>query len=315
MPSIPSDDATDLDLLIFRQHGVLAWRQAVAEVGAGRVRSMLASGRWRTVCRGVVATHNGELAYPATLWVAVLAAGENALLAGLTAAIEAGLRGFRAYAVHVVIPHQRRAANLLRRLPPDMPPVRVHRTSRLPANHIQRARPMRTTAPRALVDAAQWAASDNEARTIVAAGFQQRLATTDEVLTVTGALPRARRRALIIETATDAKGGATALSEINLVKLCRRFKLPPPDLQERRKDASGRWRYIDAYWRDFKIQVEVDGSHHMDVRHWESDMTRQNDIWRPGERILRFTAFQVRHRPELVARKIREALMENGWRG
>jgi len=263
----------------------------------------------------VIVTNNGELAYPAMLWVAVLAAGKGAMLSGLSSAIEAGLRGFRSFAVHVVIPHSRGHVNLLRRLPRDMPPVLVHRTSSLPPQHIQRARPMRTTTARALVDAAQWARSDNEARTIVAAGCQQRLVTPDEVIDAANALPRARRRALTIETATYAQGGATALSEIDLVKLCKRYGLPAPDLQERRKDASGRVRYIDAYWRDFKIQVEVDGAHHMYVRQWEADMLRQNDIWLPGERILRFSAWQVRHQPELVAGKIRKALMEAGWTG
>jgi len=311
----PGDDASDLDWLLFRQDGVLTWRQAVEAVGAGRARTMTSSGRWRSVCRGVIVANNGPITYPGALWIAMLAAGRGAMLAGLSAANEAGLRGFRSFAIHLLIPPRRPYANLVKRLPDEMPPVIQHRTSLLPPQHIQRARPMRTTTARALVDAAQWARSDNEARTIVAAACQQRLVTPDEVIAVANALPRARRRALTIETANYAQGGATALSEIDLVKLCKRHGLPAPDMQERRKDASGRVRYIDAYWRDFKIQVEVDGAHHMFVRQWEADMLRQNDLWLPGERILRFSAWQVRHQPELVAGKIRTALMEAGWTG
>jgi len=309
----PGQDATELDWLIFVQSGVLTWRQAAAEIGAARVRSHLSSGRWRTICRGVLLTHNGPLTARSAMWVAVLASGPGVLLAGVTAAVEAGLRGFRAPAIHLLIPGSRAYAH--RRLPAEMPTVKVHRTSTLPKSHIQVGRPQRTTTARALVDAAQWAASDDEARAIVAAGCQQRIVAPTTIISVANDLPRARRRALTIETAHYAQGGAEALSEINLAKVCDRFGLPPPDMQEQRTDAAGRVRYIDAYWRDYRLQVEVDGSHHMDVRHWEADMRRQNDIWIPGDRILRFTAWQVRHRPAEVAATIRKALLAAGWNG
>jgi hypothetical protein len=310
----PGHHSTELDWLIFVQNGVLTWRQAVEELGTAKARRQLSSGRWRTICRGVLLTHNGPLSGRATLWVAVLAAGRGALLAGLTAAAEAGLRGFRGTAIHLLVP-ARRGYTDIRRLPAEMPVVVVHRTSNLPESHIQVGRPQRTTTARALVDAGQWAATDDEARSILAAGCQQRIVGPAAIITVADDMPRARRRALTIETARYAQGGAEALSEISLVKLCDRFGLPMPDLQEPRMDASGRLRYIDAYWGKHRLQVEVDGSHHMDVRHWEADMGRQNDVWIPGDRILRFTAWQVRHRPAEVAATIRKALLAAGWDG
>jgi hypothetical protein len=309
----PPQDACDLDWLIFAQDGVLTWPQAVEQVGASRARRFVSSGRWRAICRGVVVTYNGPLTSGAQLWVAVLAAGRGALLAGLTAAVEAGLRGFRTSVIHILVPEPRGYVDLLRRLPKEIPAVVVHRSSTLPGSHIQVARPLRTTTARSLVDAAQWAGSDNEARSIVAAACQQRIASPDDIVTAAGVLPRARRRALTIETARYAQGGAGALSEIDLVRLCERYGLPPPDLQERRTDASGRVRFIDAYWRAWRLQVEVDGAHHMDVRHWEADMRRQNDIWLTGERILRFSAWQLRHEPAEVAAKIGAALSAAGW--
>jgi Protein of unknown function (DUF559) len=311
----PGRDATELDWLIFVQDGVLSWRQAVAEVGQARARHKLSSGRWRSVCHGVLLAHNGPLTSRASLWVAVLAVGRGVLLGGLTAAIEAGLRGFRSAAIHLLLVGGRRSPDVVRSMPDEMPSIVVHRTSTLPESHIQVGRPLRTTTARALVDAAQWAASDNEARSIVAAGCQQRIVAADAILSVAKDLPRARRRALTIETARYAEGGAETLSEISLVRLCDRFGLPVPDMQEQRTDASGRVRYIDAYWRKYRLQVEVDGSHHMDVRHWEADMRRQNDVWIPGDRILRFTAWQVRHRPAEVAATIRRALLAAGWDG
>ncbi|MGW0431248.1 hypothetical protein ACWDV4_01670 [Micromonospora sp. NPDC003197] len=56
------------------------------------------------------------------------------------------------------------------------------------------ARPDRTTMARSLVDAPQWARTDDEAQTILAAGCQQRRATPAEIETVILRMPRTRWR-------------------------------------------------------------------------------------------------------------------------
>jgi very-short-patch-repair endonuclease len=188
----------------------------------------------------------------------------------------------------------------------------VRRTRHLSRRDL-RDRPLRTPVARSLVDAAGWAGTDAEARTILAAGCQQRLVSPSELLTEVAGRPRVGRRALIRQTAHDLAGGPEALSEVDLARLCRRFGLPAPKHQQRRVQRSGRVRYIDAYWPQWGLQVEVDGAHHMDVTQWEADMRRQNNIWLAGDRILRFTAFQVRHCPAEVAEQIRRALTAAGW--
>lgn len=292
---------------------MLTTRQAVEVLGRGRVRGLVRTGRWQSVCHGIVVTTNGRLTRDQQLWVAVLTAGRDALLAGATAAQEAGVRGLRLEPLHVIVPADRVGTRLLRQLPIDMPGVVAHRTTVLPDDHIQVGRPMRTTTARSLVDAAAWARTDDEARIALASGCQQRRVTPAELRSVLDVLPRVRRRRLILETIGDLEGGATALSEIDFVKLCRRYGLPRPDLQERRVDASGRIRFLDAYWREWQLHAEVDGAHHMDVRHWEADMRRQNEVWIKGDRTLRFPAFWTRHRPEDVATQLRHALAAAGW--
>jgi very-short-patch-repair endonuclease len=125
----------------------------------------------------------------------------------------------------------------------------------------------------------------------------------------------ARRRALIRETAHLAVAGAEALSEIELVRLCRRYGLPRPDQQVRRHDSSGRLRYLDAYWSRWRLHVEVDGGWHLEVRTWWDDMRRQNALWIKGDRVLRFPAWAIRHRTGEVAHQIRTALEAAGWTG
>jgi len=78
-----------------------------------------------------------------------------------------------------------------------------------------------TSPARALVDAAQWARSDDAARTIIAACFQQRLVGLAEVTEVLDRTPNLRRHALIAATVADAVGGAHSLGELAFLELCR----------------------------------------------------------------------------------------------
>jgi very-short-patch-repair endonuclease len=70
---------------------------------------------------------------------------------------------------------------------------------------------------------------------------------------------------------------------------------------------------LDAYWREWRVQVEIDGAHHMDAQQWAADMRRQNDLWTSGDRILRFPAWLVRARPDEVIDTVRRALVAAGW--
>ncbi|MER5703282.1 hypothetical protein ABT023_15235 [Micromonospora sp. NPDC002296] len=313
--TIPDDGEDPLGWLAFAQSGVLTTAQATGLLGPGVVRGRVRSGRWRSVCRGVLLTGSGRLTRDQQLWVAVLATGPRSVLAGATAAAEAGVRGLRREPLHVLVPATRRAGRtVLRRLPVDMAAVVVHRTSVLPRAHLQLARPPRTTTARALVDAAGWARTVDEAQAVLAAGCQQRRVSPEEIRAVVDVLPRAHRRHLVRRTVDDIAGGAEALSEIDFLRLCRRHGLPRPDLQHRRTDAGGRTRWLDAYWREWGVHVEIDGAHHMDVREWAADMRRQNDVWTAGDRILRLPAWLVRARPDEVAATLRRALLAAGWR-
>jgi very-short-patch-repair endonuclease len=247
------------------------------------------------------------------LWVAVLTAGPGALLAGSTAVVEGGVSGLRDATLQVLIPAPRSSTARLPSLPPDMPPVRVHRSRVLPDDHRQAGSPPRTAMPRAVIDAAVWARDADRARTVIAAACQQRRVTAAQVLEALAVTPTVGRRALIRSTLADIEGGAGALSEIDFVELCRRHRLPAPNLQERRRDADGRIRYLDVYWKPWRLHAEIDGAHHMDPEHWAADMLRQNEVWIRGDRILRFPAWLIRARPERVAAQLSAAFRAAGW--
>jgi len=304
---MPSERSGELAWLLFRQDGVISRRQALRLLSEHRLRHLVASGRWRVVHRGVLLAHNGPVSDEQRQWIAVLAVGSS-YLGGLSALQRFGLRGVRPRRIDVLLPASRRSIR---------PPAGVvtHRTRSLPRQDRRRVGgPLHTMPARSVVDAAQWAGSDDEARLIVAAAFQQRLVVNAEIDDVLVRMPVVRRRRLIQLTADDARGGSHALAELDLVELCRGGGLPLPSRQVVRTDRRGRRRYLDAFWEEWGLHVEIDGAHHMDVAQWWADMQRQNALWVAGERVLRFPAWLVRERPDEVIAQLRAALIAAGWR-
>ncbi|HUA27456.1 MAG TPA: DUF559 domain-containing protein [Streptosporangiaceae bacterium] len=290
----------EFERLRARQAGVLTLASAVRYVGRSAVRSRLASGRWRLVAARVLVTQSGPLTDRQQLWASVLAAGQGAALAGLTAARLDGLAGFRDREIHVLIPGARHVAG--------RPGSVVHRSVLLGPADVHPGRlPRRTRLGRSLVDAASWAPTDRAARAILAAGVQQRLVTPGHLTQVLRRCQRVPRRALMRATLADVAGGAEALSELDFCDLVRKFGLPEPDRQFRRQDSQGR-RWLDAVWERARLVVEIDGRWHMDARAWWADMKRDNELTIDGYKVLRFPAFAVRDNPETVAAQIAAAL-------
>jgi very-short-patch-repair endonuclease len=263
------------------------------------------------VHRAVFVAHNATIAIDQREWIAALAVGRDApaLLGGRSALRALGLKGFASDRIDVIVPAGRRA---------NAPPagVLVHRTTLLPPEDVHHAGMPPCTAPgRSVVDAASWARSDREACTVIAMAFQQRLVFLRDVTDALRHMPRARRRHLTLLVAGDAAGGSHSLAELDLATLMRKASLPLPSLQEMRVDAAGRRRYLDVYFAEWGLHVEIDGAHHDDpVQAW-ADMDRQNDLWRPGERVLRFPSWLVRAHPDVVIAHIHTALRQQGWRG
>jgi hypothetical protein len=295
--------SSDLAELRDRQAGVVTVAAALRCMGEPALRWRLASGRWQRVCRGVIVTQSGPLTRMQRLWVSVLAAGDGAVLAGLTAARLDGLTGFDDHRIYLLIPEPRRVRKVL-------PGVVIHRSLMLQPADVHPARlPPRTRLGRSLVDAAAWAATDRLACAILAAGVQQRLIRGSDLIRVVEHCPRMRRRALMGATLADIAGGAEALSELDFCGLVRRFGLPEPDRQFERLDEQGR-RWLDAVWEWARLVAEIDGRWHMDARAWWADMQRDNELIVDGYRVLRFPAFAVRDNPEAVAAQIARALRQ-----
>jgi very-short-patch-repair endonuclease len=305
------DSADDLSRLLWRQSGIITRSQALKHMSPKTVDHRIRSARWRRLHRGVFATQTGELTADQRLWAAVLAVGPHAVLAGPTAASRCGMRGHIVQAsrrIHVLIPAAVRDRN-----PP--PEVTLHRSRSLtPADLHLIGTPPHTTIVRSIVDAASWANTNDDAYGTIASAFQQRLLNATDVEATLRRLSHVRRRALIRQAAIDAAGGVHSVPERQLVRGIRADGLPLPTLQVKRRDSAGRTYYLDGFYEDWQLHIEVDGGQHTYWRSYWQDMRRQNAAWIAGDRVLRYPSMAVRYYLPQVVAEIRSALIKAGWR-
>ncbi|GAB4053068.1 DUF559 domain-containing protein [Catellatospora paridis] len=155
MRALPRDESSDLDFLLFRQHDVLSRAQALAHFTEKAVRHRVDTGRWQRPRPGVYVLRAAPDDDDQRRWIAVLAGPPGTVTAGRTALAQLGMRGFHVHAIHLLIPSTARG----RDAPHD---VIVHRTRRLePSDVHDLGSPPCTMPARSVVDAAQWARSDD----------------------------------------------------------------------------------------------------------------------------------------------------------
>lgn len=249
-------------------------------------------------------THRGPLTVMQRWWVAIIHVGQGCALASLTALEAAGLDGFSSQHVHVVVANGSRVHSL--------PWVKVHVSRRFGPDDVHPAStPPRCRTARAAIDAASWKVSAKAGCALLAAVVQQRMVTAAQLSAQLENAGAIRHKRILRSSLFDIAGGSQALSEIDLVRLCRKAGLPKPDQQVVRKDSSGRRRYLDARFvrPDGRvILIEVDGAVHMRVDHWWDDQRRSNDLVLTEDAIiLRVPAFLLRSDPRAVQDLLRRA--------
>ena len=268
----------------------------------------LDEGDWTPVLPGVVATHSGGVTWEQQCWAAVVKLAPAALSG------DAGLLAWGTSLNNVrVIDVARAGAAGKRWRFGDGVILRPHQMSRFP-ELVEQAPSGLPVVPASLAafHAAVWAPSPRAAEFRLAVAVQQGIASAGairEQVLVHAHLPRAE---LALVALDDVEKGAHAMSELDFLKLCRRWLLPEPDELQVRLRAGGRTRYLDGRYRKQAVRFEVDGQHHMLVASWEQDLVRGNDLAihtrGTGEIQLRWSGSQVRHDQSLVARQLRAAL-------
>jgi hypothetical protein len=282
-----------LRCLALRQRGAIHRDQFRAfDVSPDYVTSQVDARRWTAVGQNVVLLQNAPPLRDQLMWLAVLDAGEDAALGSHTSLELVGFNGFsrEATQIHLIVQRGSRAT--------PMSGVRLHESRRLRVDEIVHMNGLpRTETARSVLDAAAWQPYPRFACLMVAAAVQQRVTTAAHLDAAMRTVGRIRHKAYLRLAIADVAAGAESLGEIDLARLCRKFGLVPPTRQSRRKDASGRWRYLDSEWNlpsGEVVVLEIDGRHHLEVAHWQADIKRERAIVITRRWVLRATVFGIR---------------------
>jgi hypothetical protein len=279
--------------LALRQHGLLSQRQ-LRELGVSRstVRSQLRAGRWSQRSSSVFSVTTGPLSWEQQLWRAVLHAGPDSVIGGLTATRVHGLRNWDRSEVTVLV------GNDLSFEP--LPGVRFFRTRRTIADmRATTPLPVCRVAPAVLLFAG-YEPVRRTAHGAVAAAVQQRLTTVPELAVWLQRLRPLRGAQGFRALLDDLGSGAQSLAEVDLRRACRRFGIAEPQSQRERRDRSGRRRFTDAEWRlhdGRTLVLEVDGAFHDDVLQAADDRARNRKLTALDRVVVSCTAYELRHDP------------------
>lgn len=288
--------------LLTAQEGVIATWQS----GAPDRRAMLRAhrlGHWQQITTWVYSSSPSDPSEAQKTWAAVLHHGPEAVLSGRNALALSGWTGGANEHMDVLV-----GVNC-RRLGPEW--IRPHRQDYTPGR-------ITTGVPRAVVeaaaiDAACWATSERQAVFFILSVLQQELADGAQLQKILKDRPRMPRRQLILETIADFTKGITTMGEHDFANICREYGIREPDRQVRRKDGSGRSRYLDAYFEAERVVVEVDGLGHTALDVWLDDHVKQNERMIAGERVfLRTSNVALKWEPWVIMDQLRRALGIDG---
>jgi hypothetical protein len=260
-------------------------------------------GRWTTIGLHSVATHRGKLSEEGA-WRALLhEVGSKAALDGVSALRAAGLSGYTDH-ICISVPHGWQ--------PRRIPSVRVRETRNWNESDVIEAGVRRIRPELAAIRAASWATTDRRAALILIMAVQQGIARAADLGEILTGFRRLRRRDIIEGVVADILDGAQALGELDFARECRRYGLPEPSRQVVRHGPKGRV-YLDVYFAEFRLVVEIEGSHHDQPLNAIDDALRQNHF-ATTDTFLRIPVTGFRVEPAAFMAQVEHALAARGWR-
>jgi very-short-patch-repair endonuclease len=291
---------------IAASQGQVVSRRQVYSCGLTRwhVRGQVRARRWMTIGDQAVCLHRGEVSPVGLRWAAVFQGGPRAHLDGASALIASGLERFTEDRIRVSVP---RGARVRR-----TPLFDIRQTRRWDASDVMYVGIPRARPQVAAVRGALWAGSDSQATLLLTMTAQQRLATPEDIGSELLRIRRDKRRRLLHTVVLDLLQGAGSLGELDVIRLLRRRGLPLPDQQVVRRVGRRRY-YLDLYWKQWKLVVEIDGIQHAWAEHLVDDALRQNALSLAGDTVLRLPLLGVRLAPDKFLDQIEGALVSRGW--
>lgn len=277
-----------------RRHGLVSRRELLAlGFNDDAILRRLRAGRLHVVHPAVYAVGHRLLTREGVCLAAVLACGDGAVLSHVAAAQLWDLLPVTTERPSVTVRHERGRA---------VPGVRVHRTRRLPDEHVSRrsAIPV-TSVERTIADLAGVASSRRVERALSRA---EALGLVD-VPSLLNAI-RHRTGAPVVRALLEEWTPRLSRSELEerLLGLIVSAGLPRPQVNTRVAGFE-----VDLCWRAARLVVEADGhAFHGSTAQIERDRRREAVLAARGFAVLRFTWRQATQRPHEVTSAIESAL-------
>ena len=288
------------------QAGAISRRQLYAAgLTRAEVRANLRARRWQAVGRHVVVVHTGPLLQNTQLWAAQLSGGPRAKLDGASALVAAGLVGFDVDVHRVSVP---RGARTFHDALVDVRQTRRWRSDAVSPG----AAPPRTRAEGAAVRGALWARSPRQGALLLTMAVQQGIVPADRIATELLRVKKAPRLRMICDVVGDLLGGVRSLAELDFAGQCRRRGLPEPTRQVVRRGLNGRY-YLDVYWEEWRLVVEIDGIQHSWAPEVVHDALRHNDVTLQSSTVLHLPVLGLRVAADAFFDQIEQALVAAGW--
>jgi hypothetical protein len=297
-------DGGYFQFLLVSQRGVVSRGQALASgvTRHGLEHRLRPGGPWQKLLPGVYLTTSGEPTYTQRQVAALLFAGPDSLITGLSAVSLHGIRGPRTESVDILIPVARQLD--------DRDFLRVHRTRRLPGSWVNDMALRYVKPERAVADAVRSLVELADARTVVASAVQQRRCTVAQLAEEQRG--RDRRDALLRAVLAEVAAGVRSVAEGDLRALIVASDLPTPLFNPDLYLDGEFLARPDAWWPQAGVAVEVESKEwHLLPSDWERTLTRRRRMGAAGIAVLQFTPRQLRTEPDVMLRDMAAAL-KNG---
>lgn len=274
----------------------------------GQIEARLVAGVWcHSGLPGVYVAFTGPVGFLSRCWAALLYAGPGCVLCLETAAWVWGLRDDTPPTVDVMIPTTRRVV--------AQPGMRVHlRVAVGRRRHPVRQSPV-TSVEETVIDLVEVSQTGADAIDVVIRACQRRLTTAARLLATAELRKKMCRRALLLDVLSDVVEGVLSALERRWLRDVERAHGLPRGSRNRPEGRSGRRRYRDVHYREYRLIVELDGAaaHPEETR--ERDFLRDNEMLEDGIRTVRYGWRSVAHMACESAGQTARLLRAGGWAG
>jgi hypothetical protein len=299
----------DCRSLISLQRGVIGRRQALdSGLAADTIETLLRTGRWRRLHRGVYAAFTGEPIRAALLWAALVRAGPDAVLSHQTAAELYGFADESGGPIHVSLPRDGSHPGRIRE-------AVVHRVSRARDARHPYLLPPRTGIEATVLDLAGSARTFDEAFGWLCRATGKWLTTADRLGPAMRQRPAMRWRAELLGSLDMVADGVRSNLEHRYVRDVERPHGLPRAARQARVVRYGKPCYLDNLYEAYLLCVELDGlTAHPPGERWR-DFRRDNAGAVDGIITLRYGWSDVTGSPCQVAAQVAAVLQQRGWTG